>query len=347
MRAADGTPHHAKSAGTYPLSRQPTKPCACLDAYFRRPVPALLSASGGMVFVPTTSSMADADPIPDAVSTLATAAAQPIVGTTTESAADELPAAADLANELLDLALRLDQPPGLYRLANLALEYQLTRPGYAKQRLAHNVEVLRKHPELLQTLQVHLRNELSRSKSAEQLYIHANTVDYRLKRIGAITGLDPADGQSIWRLYCALVVVAFDHPREVSGLDRRWGFEVRCGTSARWTVSQRPRGCPPARRAPRAPLRIRLPAIGRQRVPTSRLGMVNALPLPADSATFPYRTTFSANARALGGVLGRSSCYYPHQPPTNTVHTSSSPRESLLSPGDLGPSHVSCLLHCM
>ncbi len=113
---------------------------ACLDAFFRRPVPALLSAAGGIVFVPTTSPMAGADPVSDAVSTLAATAAQPIVATTTEAAADELPAAAHLANELLDLALRLGQPPGVYRLADLAMEYQLTRPGYAKQRLARNVE---------------------------------------------------------------------------------------------------------------------------------------------------------------------------------------------------------------
>lgn len=44
------------------------------------------------------------------------------------AATDEIPAAAERAHELLDMVERLDCPPGLYRFADLALEYQLTRP---------------------------------------------------------------------------------------------------------------------------------------------------------------------------------------------------------------------------
>src|SRR3954469_15339853 len=44
---------------------------------------------------------------------------------------------------------------------------------------------------LMETLRVYLDSELDVARTAEALYVHPNTVRYRLRRIGELTGLDP------------------------------------------------------------------------------------------------------------------------------------------------------------
>ncbi|WP_405182509.1 PucR family transcriptional regulator [Nocardia sp. NBC_01377] len=128
--------------------------------------------------------------------------------------ADRIPAAAGIAHELLDVARRLYGRPGLYRFDDLALEYQLTRPGPGRDRLTAVPDPLAAHPELPRTLRVHVRNDINRRLTARALHIHQNTVDHRLERIGVLVGLDSARPTSLWRLRAALVARSYTHPDE-------------------------------------------------------------------------------------------------------------------------------------
>ncbi|MDG3010937.1 PucR family transcriptional regulator [Rhodococcus sp. D2-41] len=117
--------------------------------------------------------------------------------------------AADQAHELLVLARHLGHAPDLYRLADLALEYQLTRPGPARDRLLELLGPLEAAPELLETLEVHIDNDLNRQRTARKLHLHPNTVDYRMKRVAQLTGCDPVRASGRWQLRSALVVREF------------------------------------------------------------------------------------------------------------------------------------------
>ncbi|PSK32159.1 PucR family transcriptional regulator, partial [Nocardia seriolae] len=94
---------------------------------------------------------------------------------------------------------------GLFRFDELALEYQLTRPGPGRDHLGSLLDPLDEHAELLETLQSHISNNLNRQRTARMLHVHTNTVDYRLKRIGQLTGFDPTQASGLWYLRSALV----------------------------------------------------------------------------------------------------------------------------------------------
>ncbi|MEV0248391.1 helix-turn-helix domain-containing protein [Nocardia sp. NPDC050712] len=121
----------------------------------------------------------------------------------------DLPAAGKQAHELLDTAMSLRITPGMYRISDLGLYFQLTRPGPARDVLRALLEPLDDHPELLQTLSVHLATDFNRQRTAGQLHVHPNTLDYRLKRIHLITGCDPTTAAGLWRLRSAMVVRSY------------------------------------------------------------------------------------------------------------------------------------------
>lgn len=58
--------------------------------------------------------------------------------------------------------------------------------------------------QLLQTLHVFLEEELSHRKTAERLFIHTNTLHYRLSRIHQMTRLDPKRFTDLANLYLAV-----------------------------------------------------------------------------------------------------------------------------------------------
>ncbi|MEU6564638.1 PucR family transcriptional regulator [Nocardia nova] len=163
----------------------------------------LLSVDGGTMLLPEAL-FAD-DQLDEVIAELSEAAQVGLTATAITAATEEISTAADRAHELLDTVLRLVCPPGLYRFADLAMEYQLTRPGPGLDRLGALLDPLDDHPDLLETLRRHMSTGLSRRRTARQLQVHTNTVDYRLKRIGQLTGLDPAQPSGLWYLRAALV----------------------------------------------------------------------------------------------------------------------------------------------
>ncbi|WP_024804605.1 CdaR family transcriptional regulator [Nocardia sp. BMG51109] len=163
----------------------------------------LLSVDGGTLLIPTQHTD---DAALEALTThLSKAAHVPITATLVSTPTDTIPTAADQAHQLLDMVARLHSEPGLYRFDDLALEYQLTRPGPGREYLGSLLEPLDHHPELLETLHTHIAHNLNRQRTARLLHVHTNTVDYRLKRIGQLTGFDPTQASGLWYLRSALV----------------------------------------------------------------------------------------------------------------------------------------------
>jgi sugar diacid utilization regulator len=162
----------------------------------------LLSTDGGTILIPSDVAEGDLDEL---IAHLSTAAEVDLAATCVESALPEdVPEAADRTHELLDLVQQLELPPRLYRFRDLALEYQLSRSGPGLEVLESLLTPLDDHPELMETLRVHLRNDLNRRRTARELFVHTNTVDYRLKRIAQLTGFDLAQPSGLWYLRSAL-----------------------------------------------------------------------------------------------------------------------------------------------
>lgn len=169
---------------------------------------ARLSEAGGTVLLPDRAH--DDLAVTRLFDRLQSVVRGPLLATVVHARQDEVPDATRRAHELLDLAQRLRRPARLYRLADLAVEYQITRPGPARKRLATALEPLLPHAELLHTLATHLDNDRNRQRTARVLCIHANTLDYRLRRIARYTGLDPASADDLWHLRAALVASAYE-----------------------------------------------------------------------------------------------------------------------------------------
>ncbi|MFF0453815.1 PucR family transcriptional regulator [Nocardia africana] len=163
----------------------------------------LLSIDGGTLLIPADYITKGA--LEDLIGHLSQAARVPVTATMVTASTDTLPTAADQAHELLDVVSRLGSAPGLYHFDDLALEYQLTRPGPGREHLGSLLDPLDEHPELLETLQLHITHNMNRQRTARLLNVHINTVDYRLKRIGQLTGFDTTQASGLWHLRSALV----------------------------------------------------------------------------------------------------------------------------------------------
>ncbi|MFC8384277.1 MULTISPECIES: PucR family transcriptional regulator [unclassified Nocardia] len=167
----------------------------------------LLSVDGGTVLIPANAF--DREGLTALVAQLSQAAQVGITAAMVETSTTGVPDAADQAHELLDMVQRLEVTSGLYRFDELALEYQLTRPGPGREFLGSLLDPLDQYPELLETLQRHIANNLNRQRTARVLHVHTNTVDYRLKRIGQLTGFDPTQPSGLWYLRSALVARSY------------------------------------------------------------------------------------------------------------------------------------------
>ncbi|MBF6330800.1 PucR family transcriptional regulator [Nocardia transvalensis] len=124
---------------------------------------------------------------------------------------ESVPVAAQQATELAELARLLGRPTGGYRLDDLLLEYQLTRPGPARDRLAERIAPLLRSPHLVETLDAHLRHGSDRKAAAAEIHVHPNTFSYRMRRIAELSGIDPSDPNGS-RLLAAALTVHRLHP---------------------------------------------------------------------------------------------------------------------------------------
>ncbi|MET7772541.1 helix-turn-helix domain-containing protein [Nocardia sp. NPDC005366] len=195
----DGATHTRPTGAERALPRIKTE----IERLAGENISALLSIDGGTILLPHDT-VTD-DDLECVVSRLAEVGEVALVAASTSAPPEEVPAAADRSHQLLDVIIQLDYRPGLYRVELMTREGQLSYPGPGRDALAAILDPLDDHPELMTLLRAHLRNNHSRLRTARELVIHTNTVDYRLKQITRHTGWDltTADGQ--WMLQSALI----------------------------------------------------------------------------------------------------------------------------------------------
>ncbi|KAF0845356.1 PucR family transcriptional regulator [Nocardia caishijiensis] len=167
-----------------------------------------LSPRGGTALVPSHT-----DPDIDVLAAALTrAAGRQVTVAVVLADLDDVAEAAECAHELLEIVRRLGRAGGVHRFGDYALEYQLTRPGPARDHLETVLEPLAGHPELLETLRCHVANNLNRRRTATMLHLHTNSIDYRIKRIAELTGYDATRCADLWYLRSALVVSGLHDP---------------------------------------------------------------------------------------------------------------------------------------
>ncbi|HWB66010.1 MAG TPA: helix-turn-helix domain-containing protein, partial [Mycobacteriales bacterium] len=167
----------------------------------------LLESRGGPVLLPLQDATADEllDRLPALAKELSDAAGSDVtVGAAVARTRADVPGSWAQASDVLRLAVQLGRPAGSYQLRDVLLEYQLTRPSDAVTELAAVLAPLDRHPDLLQTLQVYVGNDLDRRGTAALLHVHPNTLDYRVRRIVDLTGIDPATSHGLQLLGAAL-----------------------------------------------------------------------------------------------------------------------------------------------
>lgn len=181
----------------------------------------LLDTSGGTLLLPAPDGddPGEADePLPETLLGRLTAAADaPLTAAVaSRSSLAGLSEAADEARTVLDLVLRMGRGPGLHALADVALEYALSRPGLATRIVADLLSDEVGSPWLLETLEAWVAHDFDRRATAGQLHIHPNTLDYRLQRVGQLTGADPSTARGLQLLTAALTARRLlpDHERE-------------------------------------------------------------------------------------------------------------------------------------
>ncbi|MFE4455924.1 PucR family transcriptional regulator [Nocardia tengchongensis] len=160
---------------------------------------------GGIILQPSN----DPHPAHAVIDSLATTLAAPV--TATMAGAEDfpaIPAARQLAEDLLELARGLDRAPALYQLSDLMVEYQITRPGPARDALEAAITPLLGHPHLLEALRVNLRYGLDRQSASKALGLHPNSYSYRLQRIAELTGFDATDAAAARVLSAAILVTS-------------------------------------------------------------------------------------------------------------------------------------------
>jgi hypothetical protein len=168
----------------------------------------LLGASGGTVLIPVRaeSAVSEHERLPDLLASLTEAAGAPVTaGASFRPGLSGVAVAGTEAAEVLRLANELGRPPGLYVLDDVLLEFLVSRPSDAGTRLAAVLAGLDRGPELLETLQGYFDADLDRRTAAAALNIHPNTLDYRLKRVGELTGLSTSSARGLQVLGAALV----------------------------------------------------------------------------------------------------------------------------------------------
>ncbi|MFI5527279.1 PucR family transcriptional regulator [Kitasatospora sp. NPDC051853] len=168
-----------------------------------------LSGDSGLVLIPSDTPPtglggADRDRLAELVDQLGLRCGAEVVVAAATAAPEGVAAAAQLVCEVREVARSAGRGPGLYLLDDVLLEYQLSRPSPARDRLAALLAPLDHRPDLLDTLRGYLAHGLDRRRTAAHLLVHPNTVDYRLRRAAELTGLDAARGADQLTLRAAL-----------------------------------------------------------------------------------------------------------------------------------------------
>ncbi|MFR0355192.1 PucR family transcriptional regulator [Streptomyces sediminimaris] len=147
----------------------------------------LLDEDGGHVIVPGLAAVPG-----DLMTVLRGAAGSRVrAAVAVTDGAEDIPGAAGLTSDVVRVARACGRPAGLHDLDDVLLEYHLVcRSSQSSERIRALLEPMADRPELLETLRVHLEQHQDRRATAALLHLHPNSVDNRINRIVALTGLD-------------------------------------------------------------------------------------------------------------------------------------------------------------
>lgn len=168
-----------------------------------------LSPDGGVALVPVAVgtgelTAADWNRLAVLVRHVARASGAELTAAAVAAGPEGVAEAARLAARVRQVAHDCGRGPGLYRLDDVLMEYQLALPSPARDHLAALLGPLAGRTDLLDTLRTYLATGLDRRRTAERLHVHPNTVDYRLRRTTALTGLSATHGPDLPRIQAAL-----------------------------------------------------------------------------------------------------------------------------------------------
>lgn len=195
-------------AGTVASRRKVRRVQAQLESLAGEPVLELLDPDGGPILFPVPpaeaeEALAGADALVAKLS--AAAEADVLAGVAWRDGAEGAPVAAGEAREVLRLAALLGRDSGAVRLDDVLLEHAVSQPAGTAERLTALLDPLNAKPELVETLQRWFAADFDRRSAARALFVHPNTLDYRLRRVGELTGLDPSTARGMQLLGAALI----------------------------------------------------------------------------------------------------------------------------------------------
>lgn len=126
------------------------------------------------------------------------------VGTVAEDMS-QLPLSFQQARDALRLGKVLDPDESIFFFESYQLESLFIRAGTAEEenRWTDFYKPLAQETELVHTLKVYIEEGGDLQRSVDRLFIHRNTLRYRLDKIQAITGKDPRHVKQLMELYMA------------------------------------------------------------------------------------------------------------------------------------------------
>ncbi|MGW2648389.1 PucR family transcriptional regulator [Streptomyces sp. NPDC001393] len=152
---------------------------------------------GGWVLLPSRTAL---DAVAGRLSSRLPSA--PIVGAATAGTPEEVPAAAERARRIAAVA----DTPGVHRLRDVLLDYQVAAAADSAPELDALLEPLDRQPGLTATVAAFLDCDFDRRRTAQALDVHPNTVDNRLARVAELTGVDPRTARGVQLFGAALTL---------------------------------------------------------------------------------------------------------------------------------------------
>lgn len=114
-----------------------------------------------------------------------------------------IPAAYAEAQIVAEVARCLQLPEIVCQQQDMMFEFAIATTGSTRRTLAALLDPLDDQPMLAQTLDAFVDNQFNHNAVARALFIHRNTVTYRLSRIADLTGYDPLHPSGISTLMAA------------------------------------------------------------------------------------------------------------------------------------------------
>ncbi|MEU6355711.1 helix-turn-helix domain-containing protein [Streptomyces sp. NPDC047072] len=145
--------------------------------------------------------------LPDLVRDFAAALARPCAVGTVTAPLPELSAALERARRISRAAPTrpASARPRPHTLADVFVELAVADLPFVDDWLRALARRLEPGPDLLATLDVYYRHDMHRGATATALNVHTRTLDYRLRRVRELTGIDPGSTRGV-RTLSAVVV---------------------------------------------------------------------------------------------------------------------------------------------